>query len=294
MSSKEVAVRPSITSLATQDWSADKLDLLKRTICKDANDDEFALFIGVAKRSGLDPFTRQIHSVKRWNDKAGRYDMAVQTGIDGYRLIAQRTGAYAGSDDPMLDDEIRPSRATVTVYKIVQGTRCPFTATARWDEYYPGDKQGFMWRKMPCVMLSKCAEALALRKAFPAELSDVYTDTELEQSANRGGVYPAQPEPGDGIQTDEYCCSGNLAKAFPALAKKPISKCDPAILRQAVEGIESKAKKGNKPIPPWAAEFIKHAEPVVASWENAQPQNPDALDLGQEDGPMFNEPGSEG
>jgi hypothetical protein len=218
--------------------------------------------------------------VKRWNSQRGVFEFTAQTGIDGYRLTAERSGGYAGSDEPTFDNEEKPRKATVTVYRLVNGVRCPFTASARWDEFFPGEKQGFMWKKMPCVMLGKCAEAQALRKAFPAELSDVYTKEELEQSTSSGGVHPEQPMPGDGIMTEEYCCSNNLAKAFPALVKKPISKCDPKILSDAVVAIEKKAKDSGKPIPAWAAEFILNAEPLVAAWENSQPQNPDALELG--------------
>jgi len=144
---------------------------------------------------------KQIHAVKRWNAKLGRDEMTVQVGIDGYRLIADRTGLYAGNDEAIFDREPKPTKATVTVYKIVQGQRCAFTATARWSEYYPGDKQGFMWNKMPCVMLGKVAETLALRKAFPAELSGLYTQEEMDQADKevlnenghvlpRGGIVP--------------------------------------------------------------------------------------------------------
>jgi hypothetical protein len=129
----------------------------------------------------------------RYNKKEQRNVMSIQTGIDGYRLIADRTGQYAGSDDytfdfnqtqyeHMMGGKKEPTTATVTVHKIVQGHRVPFTATAAWNAYYPGDKMGFMWKKMPHLMLGKCAEALALRKAFPAELSGVYTREEMEQA----------------------------------------------------------------------------------------------------------------
>lgn len=154
----------------------EKIALIKKTVAKDATDDELQLFLYTAKKSGLDPLLRQIHCVKR------KGHMAIQTGIDGYRLIADRTGAYAGNDDPVYDDEAKPRKASVTVYKLVNGQRCPFTATARWDQYFPGEAQGFMWTKMPHLMLGKCAEALALRKAFPAELSGLYTDDEMQQA----------------------------------------------------------------------------------------------------------------
>jgi hypothetical protein len=81
----------------------------------------------------------------------------------------------------------------VTVYKMIAGQRCPFTATARWDQYYPGDSQGFMWRKMPHLMLGKCAEGLALRKAFPAELAGAYVKEEMDQ---------AHAEPADTVYED--------------------------------------------------------------------------------------------
>jgi hypothetical protein len=77
---------------------------------------------------------------------------------------------------------IVPAKATVTVYKAVAGQRCPFTATARWDEYYPGGKKGSQWHKMPYLMLGKCAEALALRKAFPKLLSGMYVAEEMDQA----------------------------------------------------------------------------------------------------------------
>lgn len=164
-------------------WTPEQVQLLKDTVCKGVTDDEFKVFCYAVKRTGLDPFMKQIHAVKRKNNKTGKEEMSIQTGIDGYRLIADRTEIYVGNDDPIFDDEIKPNKATVTVYKLIQGIRCPFTASARWDEYYPGDGgMGFMWRKMPCVMLGKVAEALALRKAFPADLSGVYTNDEMDQA----------------------------------------------------------------------------------------------------------------
>ena len=156
-----------------------KLDLIKRTVASGATRDELELFLHHAKRAGLDPLSRQIYFVKR------KGKGTIQVGIDGLRLIADRTGLYAGNDDADFesDPEGRPLRATVVVYKIVHGQRCPFSATARWDEYFPGEEQGFQWKKMPHVMLAKCAEAQALRKAFPMEMSGLYVHEEMEQAS---------------------------------------------------------------------------------------------------------------
>lgn len=164
-------------------WTPEQVDLLKRTIAVGASDDEFKIFALFCSRTKLDPFAKQIYLVKR-NGK-----MAVQTGIDGYRVIAERSGVYAGSDDAVFDNEQEPNKATVTVHKIVAGMRCAFTATARWDEYCPASGQDFMWKKMPCVMLSKVAEALALRKAFPADLSGLYVKEEMDQAED---AHPSQ------------------------------------------------------------------------------------------------------
>jgi len=184
------------TALAIEDFSREKIDLIKRTICAGATDDELQLFLYTCKRTGLDPLARQIHMVKRWNAQARREVATIQTGIDGYRLIADRTGKLAGISDPIYgaeNAEGHPASATVTVRKIVGSNICDFTASARFSEYVqtykPKDSNKIalspMWAKMPFLMLGKCAEALALRKAFPADLSGVYTAEEMAQADNQ-------------------------------------------------------------------------------------------------------------
>ena len=166
-----------------QNYTGEQVQLIKDTVAKGATDNELKLFLYQANKTGLDPLAKQIYCIRRWSTSINGYQMTIQTGIDGYRLIADRTGLYAGNDDPVFDEDGENIKAaTVTVYKIVQGLRCPFTATARWSEYYPGDKQGMMWKKMGHVMLGKCAEGLALRKAFPGDLSGIYTDAEMQQA----------------------------------------------------------------------------------------------------------------
>lgn len=181
MTQTDMAVVPAKPVSAAVLWSYDERTLIKDQIAKGCTDLELELFAKVCQRTGLDPFARQIYAIKR-GDK-----MTIQTGIDGYRLSAARSGDYAGSDDVEFDteDAEHPNWARATVYRIVHGQRAPFTAKARWSEYHQEDSKGnltSMWKKFPYLMLGKCAEALALRKAFPAELSGMYTDEEMSQA----------------------------------------------------------------------------------------------------------------
>lgn len=174
------------TALAVQNQQhpdQSKLELIKKTVAKGSTDLELELFMHACKRTGLDPLMKQIYAIKRGDA------MSFQTGIDGYRLIADRTGQYAGSEEPtyMIGDDGYPDVASVTVIKLVGGQPCKFSASARWSEYVQNGRDGkptAMWNKMPFLMLGKCAEALALRKAFPAELSGVYTHEEMMQADN--------------------------------------------------------------------------------------------------------------
>ena len=149
----------------------------------DLTDLEMDVFMAAAKRYELNPLANQIYPQMRNDRKSGKRQMTITTGIDGYRTLADRTGHYAGNDDPVFDDpDGVPKKATVTVYKVVGGVRCPFSATARWEQYVPQGGLDFMWRKMPHLMLGKVAEALALRKAFPAAIAGIYTVEEMEQA----------------------------------------------------------------------------------------------------------------
>lgn len=170
------------------DYSPEQLAILKASM-PDLDDQDFLFLVEVSKTSGLNLFQRQLYGIKR----KGR--LTIQTGIDGYRLVAARTGQHAGTSDVVfqVEDPRFPQAATVTVSKLLpNGAIGQFTATARWGEYA---QQGSpMWGRMPFLMLGKCAEALALRKAFPGELAGIYTSEEMMQAdeSPQAGQQPQQ------------------------------------------------------------------------------------------------------
>jgi phage recombination protein Bet len=167
----------------------EQLVLIRDTIAKDATPEELQLFFYDCRRRGVHPLDKLIHFTKR----AGKYTPVVS--IDFLRSRAAETGEHAGTDDAVFSTAASGSleSATVTAWRLVQGQRMPFTATARWTEYLPDAPNNFMWLKMPHGQLGKCAEALALRKAFPQQLADLRSFEEMDQSV--GDPAPHVDEP---------------------------------------------------------------------------------------------------
>lgn len=162
-------------------WTPEQTQLISTTIAPGCSGDELRLFAYACQRTGLDPFSKQIYAIKR----GGK--MTIQAGIDGLRSIAERTGQLDGSETYWCGEDGQwadvwlsskpPAAAKTIIHR--KGSTHPFVGVARFADYNAG--QG-LWSKMPAAMIAKCSEALALRKAFPADLSGVYSADEMQQA----------------------------------------------------------------------------------------------------------------
>jgi phage recombination protein Bet len=204
-----LAIRPDQT-----DWTPQQGAVLRQSgIDNEVTAEELSAFLHLCQRTRLDPFSRQIYLIGRWDNRQRRKVYTPQTSIDGYRVIGHRVVAEQGGDlgyedtlwcdtngqwrDVWLLDE-PPAAAKVTVIR--NGQRFP--AVALFREYVQTGKENKpigLWGKMPAGQLAKCAEALALRKAFPHDLAGVYTAEEMAQADNPAPErHLRQVQPGEG------------------------------------------------------------------------------------------------
>ncbi len=210
------------------EWTTERRALLKQTIAKDATDAELELFIVQCKRTGLDPFTRQIYFLKRkvknwdpstrtetWTDQVN-----IMVSIDGFRVIAQRSGEYAGQLGPFwcAEDGVwrdvwlgRGAPAACKIGILRRGFAEPLWAVTRVSEYSTGKG---MWEKMPSNQSAKCTEALGLRKAFPNDLSGLYAPEEMDQALVQTPAPILQP---DNPRPNVYDDTDTTESVFAAL-----------------------------------------------------------------------------
>lgn len=189
-----LAIRPDQTT-----WTDAQAAVLQQAgVSDEVTPAELSGFLHLCQRTQLDPFSRQIYLIGRWDNRVKRKVFTAQTAIDGYRVVAHRVVAKShetfGYEDVQWCDAAGrwrdvwlsnepPAAAKVTVLR--RGER--FSAVALFREYVQTNSDGKhigLWGKMPAGQIAKCAEALALRKAFPYDLAGVYTAEEMAQAEN--------------------------------------------------------------------------------------------------------------
>ncbi len=199
-----LAVVPALTSaLPTEQarpfFSPEQEKLIRDTFLSGASAAEGEVLLEVARARKLSPILGQIHFVKRnqW-DAASHSNIpkwSCQVAIDGFRIRAERTGLYDGSDEAtwVVGEDNYPRECRVVVHR--RDRTRPIVATTRFSEYAQftrDNKLTKMWAEKPFMMLEKCAEAAALRKAFPEEFGGLYEPAELmkEQEVLQGDAAP--------------------------------------------------------------------------------------------------------
>ena len=243
-------------------WTDQQLAAL-RQLGVDANSQgDLAVFFHQAQRSGLDPFKREIYMITR------KGKPTIQTGIDGFYKIADRvsrkTGGtwgisetlWCGQDGQWADVWLQagpPAAAKVTLER--NGAR--FTVVALTSEY---QAQGPMWQKMPARMIAKCAEALAIRKAFPEDLSGLYTSEEMAQADSPA---PA-PRPASIQQVQEPA-------AVPVSGRDWLEELNHVDTLQASRDLYMECSRAGEMTEELRAEFITVGSVLAETEKNQQP-----------------------
>lgn len=221
----------AIAKVEKPEYSKEQIDTIRRTIAMGATDAELQLFVATCERLELDPFSRQVYFIKRRQKVNGQWvDVGrPEISIDGFRASAEQTGEYegqtpyywCGSDGKWLEvwlSNTPPAAAKVGVYR--RGFREPVWSVARYAAYVQTIKDGSpnaMWRKMADNQLAKCAEALALRRAFPRRFGGVYAREEMGQADNERHVIDAEPTEPEAVEGVRQEALDKIGEAFAAI-----------------------------------------------------------------------------
>lgn len=217
----------------TKRWTPAQIKLIKNTFAVGASDDELDLFLSVCGRTGLDPFTGQIHFVKRWSSARKAEVGSFQIGIGGFRLISQRTGKdrgrlgpwWCGQDGNWKEMWLSPQPPVAAKVGVRHADfEDPIFEVARWDACIQTKKDGTansFWTIRGPEQLAKCAEAAVRRAAFPQELSDMYADEEGPMMDRLAEPDEITPRPAAAAIKKQETLKVEAEKSFAAVVDEP-------------------------------------------------------------------------
>lgn len=234
--------------------SEDELkEVLRNSLYPGAQDASIKLVLSYCRAAGLDPMQKPVHIVPMWSSKAGAMVDTIMPGIGLYRTQASRTGQFAGMSEPefgpMIIETIGgaevcyPEFCKVTVKRALpNGIIAEFVAVEYWIENYAvkGGKEksvapNAMWSKRPRGQIIKCAEAQAMRKAFPemgaAPTADEMEGKSLDDGATTfdnetGKIITAPPQTKDLPPYPDEQLSKNLSQWQDAINAKKMTPHD--------------------------------------------------------------------
>ncbi len=243
-----------MNDLVQINYTASQMALIRQTVAKDCNSQEFDLFIEMCKHQGLDPFKKQIYAFVFKKTKKSKVDgkwteteerqLTPVTSIDGYRSKAARCGDYRSDDQEPIYEYAEEAKnpdsnplgivkAIVKAFKFGPDKKWyPCVGVAYWDEIAPIvedgkwsdgeftgngkmiiDKRKPNWKKMSRTMIAKCAEAQALRKGWPEEMSGLHVQEEMDKLY----VDMSATEAADAHERDERLKRIAGTKSIPAI-----------------------------------------------------------------------------
>lgn len=299
MSAELVTTGPSSGSLALradqQDWTPTQAAALAQIGVADAPAADQAVFLHVCQRTGLDPFSRQIYMIgRKEKDRDTEQETirwTIQTGIDGFRVIAERHAQYAGQLEPQwcgtdgvwrsfwAEKGTQPTAARIGVLR--HDWPQPVYATVHFDEFAARFRNGGlmkMWASKPAHMIAKVAEAHALRKAFPQDLAGLYTDDEMQhvdhpgERGGRGVVLDVDGTPAGEARVSTPDLIGPQSAPDPTTDRmRPAQQHRLFKLLREVDAVDDRwawaSEVLGKPVRTWAAVTVTDADALIASLE---------------------------
>jgi phage recombination protein Bet len=279
--SNEIAQRASMPAMQMDE--SELMNVLRNSLYPGAQDDSIKLAVSYCKAAGLDIMQKPVHLVPMWDNKAKRNKDVIMPGIGLYRTQAARSGAYAGVTEPEFGAEVTetfpeevgyenkrvpavtvtfPASCKVIVKRLMpDGQLAEFAATERWKENYAtagkNSKQpNSMWARRPYAQLAKCAEAQALRKAFP-EVGSAPTADEME-----------------GKEIDMGSVDRTTGEVTPPPARTELPQCPDAKLDRWIKNVQDGTAAADELLPfaqgryTLTAEQVARVNKVVADIKN--------------------------